>query len=246
MAAFLPEFLEEKHVSYVKKISTDKESFEFVVTQHLRMSGVYWGLTALSLLGIDIDKELNGPEIVEWVSSCQDKELGGYIYGFALFIFVSIFRSRYGGCTGHDPHMLYTLSAIQIMILFDKLEILDKVKIGKYIGSLQQPDGSFYGDQWGEVDTRFSYCALSSLSLLGILYDGYINVEKAIEFVLRYQVTAAFFLSFFFIVYDYLDVRILMVDLALCLVLNLMLARYFAALVRCRYVKPWIELILIY
>lgn len=32
---------------------------------------------------------------------------------------------------------------------------------------LQQPDGSFSGDKWGEVDTRFSYCALSCCSLLG-------------------------------------------------------------------------------
>jgi geranylgeranyl transferase type-2 subunit beta len=31
---------------------------------------------------------------------------------------------------------------------------------------LQLPDGSFAGDSWGEVDTRFSYCALLTLSLL--------------------------------------------------------------------------------
>ncbi len=37
------------------------------------------------------------------------------------------------------------------------------------IRGLQQPDGSFFGDQWGEVDTRFSYCALSCLSLIGRL-----------------------------------------------------------------------------
>lgn len=32
-----------------------------------------------------------------------------------------------------------------------------------------QPDGSFAGDEWGEVDTRFSYCALSTLAILGKL-----------------------------------------------------------------------------
>jgi hypothetical protein len=50
------------------------------------------------------------------------------------------------------------------------------------VKSLQQPDGSFFGDQWGEVDTRFSYCALSCLSLLGKLQV--INVPKAVEFIL--------------------------------------------------------------
>ena len=43
---------------------------------------------------------------------------------------------------------------------------LDSSKISSFVTSLQNPDGSFSGDKWGEVDTRFSYCALSSLSLL--------------------------------------------------------------------------------
>jgi len=34
------------------------------------------------------------------------------------------------------------------------------------VTSLQLPDGSFAGDMWGEVDTRFCYCALLTLSLL--------------------------------------------------------------------------------
>jgi geranylgeranyl transferase type-2 subunit beta len=32
-----------------------------------------------------------------------------------------------------------------------------------------QPDGSFAGDEWGEIDTRFSYCALSTLAIMGKL-----------------------------------------------------------------------------
>jgi prenyltransferase beta subunit len=36
--------------------------------------------------------------------------------------------------------------------------------------SLQSPTtGSFAGDTWGETDTRFTYIAVSSLSLLGTL-----------------------------------------------------------------------------
>jgi len=34
------------------------------------------------------------------------------------------------------------------------------------VTSLQLADGSFAGDRWGEVDTRFSYCALLTLSVL--------------------------------------------------------------------------------
>jgi geranylgeranyl transferase type-2 subunit beta len=57
--------------------------------------------------------------------------------------------------------------------------------IAKYIGSLQQVDGSFAGDQWGEIDTRFSYCAISSLAILGELQNGYIDIDKAVEFIGR-------------------------------------------------------------
>eukprot|EP01156_Anaeramoeba_ignava_P020692 Anaeramoba_ignava/c16885_g1_i1.p1 GENE.c16885_g1_i1~~c16885_g1_i1.p1 ORF type:complete len:230 (-),score=45.15 c16885_g1_i1:32-721(-) len=56
-------------------------------------------------------------------------------------------------------------------------------KISDFVASLQQSDGSFAGDIWGEIDTRFSYCALSCLSLLGKLHK--INLEKAVEFILR-------------------------------------------------------------
>lgn len=70
-------FLKEDHVSYIKKVSSDKQSFEFVVTQHLRMSGVYWGLTAMSILGRDLKSEMDYDAIVEWVLSCQDAETGG-------------------------------------------------------------------------------------------------------------------------------------------------------------------------
>lgn len=55
----------------------------------------------------------------------------------------------------HDPHLLYTLSAVQIAATYDALEdIIDADAVAKYVVALQQPDGSFWGDKWGEVDTR--------------------------------------------------------------------------------------------
>lgn len=69
------------------------------------------------------------------------------------------------------------------------------------VAKLQQPDGSFVGDQWGEIDTRyenttmpthnfaycvlivarFTYCAVNCLAILGKL--DLINKEKAVEFI---------------------------------------------------------------
>ena len=49
------------------------------------------------------------------------------------------------------------------------------------VASLQQPDGSFWGDEWGETDTRFSYCALSALWLLDRLDR--VDVQSAARYV---------------------------------------------------------------
>ncbi|KAL2611693.1 hypothetical protein R1flu_023385 [Riccia fluitans] len=152
----------EKHVNYVK--SLDKKSdFDSVVMEHLRMSGAYWGLTALDLMHSLND--MDGEEIAAWILKCQH-DCGGF-----------------GGNIGHDPHILYTLSAVQILALFDKLSVVDADKIAKYISGLQREDGSFAGDEWGEIDTRFTYTAVSCLSLLKRLDS--INVEKATDFLVR-------------------------------------------------------------
>jgi len=47
--------------------------------------------------------------------------------------------------------------------------------------SLQQPSGVFAGDSFGETDTRFSYCAINALSLLGHLSD--VDVEKTVSYI---------------------------------------------------------------
>ena len=62
-----------------------------------------------------------------------------------------------------------TLSAVQIATMYDELDMLDITGIVSYVKRLQQKDGSFTGDKWGEVDTRFSFCAVAILSLLGHL-----------------------------------------------------------------------------
>jgi geranylgeranyl transferase type-2 subunit beta len=71
------DFHYDKHVEYIKVISRDKDSFEYVVTEHLRMSGVYWGVTAMAILGKDLRTEMDSPAIVDWVMQCYNPEIGG-------------------------------------------------------------------------------------------------------------------------------------------------------------------------
>jgi geranylgeranyl transferase type-2 subunit beta len=82
--------------------------------------------------------------------------------------------SGFGGNTSHDPHLLYTLSALQIFALIDgnlsALTPSQRASITAFVLSLIDPTtGAVSGDPFGEIDTRFSYCAAQALALLGEL-----------------------------------------------------------------------------
>lgn len=64
------------------------------MTEFLRVSGVYWGLAAMDLMG-QLHR-MNKGEVIEFVSACQHSS-GGF-----------------GPTLNHDPHLLYTLSAVQV------------------------------------------------------------------------------------------------------------------------------------
>lgn len=133
------------------------------MTEFLRMSGIYWGVCALDIMG-ELDK-VDRQSIIDFIKKCQCPTSGGI-----------------SACDGHDPHLLYTLSAVQILCIYDCLNEINVEAVAKFVSSLQQPDGSFFGDKWGEVDTRFSFCAVAILSLIGKIEM--VNVDKAVEFVM--------------------------------------------------------------
>lgn len=58
------------------------------------------------------------------------------------------------------------LVTLQIACILNRENDLPIEKIVNYIKSLQQPNGGFFGDKWGELDSRFSFCAVACLSLL--------------------------------------------------------------------------------
>jgi len=151
----------EKHSTYIKTYEEKKEDYEYIMSEYLRMSGIYWCLTSMSLMNkLHI---MGKQQVLDFVDTCFH-EFGGY-----------------SASVRHDPHLLYTLSAIQILALFDEMDRLDRDKISTYVASLQQDDGSFMGDKWGEIDSRFSFCALASLALIDRLEA--IDVDKAIEYI---------------------------------------------------------------
>lgn len=141
----------DQHIEYIANHGNDQNNYEYAMTEFLRMSGIYWGVTALDLMG-QLPR-LEKSSIIDFIQKCQCPITGGI-----------------SACEGHDPHILYTLSAIQILCIYDALDQIKTEDVTKYVVSLQQLDGSFFGDKWGEVDTRFSFCAVAILSIIVIIF----------------------------------------------------------------------------
>jgi len=121
---------------------------------------------------------------IKFIEACQT-ETGGF-----------------GGSIGHDSHITSTHYALLILSQYgflsknkkeqnqntDLISLnIDYDLIALFIKNLQQPDGSFKCDFYGEIDTRFSYCAVAVLKLLNKLNPEFINLKKATEYVLSCQ-----------------------------------------------------------
>lgn len=155
----------EKHIQYVVSLDTHVKDYQYWLSEHLRLNGTYWGLTALCLL--KSKDSFKKEEIVAFVMSCRNED-GGF-----------------GAYKNHDSHLLSTCSALQILLIYDSLDALlpqDVDKTVRFITSMQLSNGSFQGDRFGEIDTRFSYTALQSLAILERLTEPV--VDKAADFIL--------------------------------------------------------------
>ncbi|CCD26924.1 Rab geranylgeranyltransferase BET2 NDAI_0J00320 [Naumovozyma dairenensis CBS 421] len=161
------QLLKEKHIAYIESLDKKQNDLEYWLSEHLRLNGVYWGLTALYIL--DAQDKFDKEQVIKFVLSCWDDKTGGF-----------------GPFHRHDAHLLSTLSGIQILATYESLHRLSDEQFEKcvaFITSNQLEDGSFQGDRFGEVDTRFVYTALSALSILGKLTPEV--VEPAVNFILK-------------------------------------------------------------
>ncbi|QPG75345.1 hypothetical protein FOA43_002698 [Brettanomyces nanus] len=159
----------DKHVDYIKNLFRNPVYLEHWMAEHLKMNALYWGIGALFLM--HHEDEFKKEDVVSFIMNCYDANCGGF-----------------GSAPRHDAHLLSTLSALQVLKLYDSLDALDKDKREKtiqFIVSLQLDDGSFEGDRFGEVDTRFVYTAIQSLAILETLEPKV--VEPAVDFILQCQ-----------------------------------------------------------
>lgn len=161
--------LVDKHVEYVKDLFRNPSYLIHYLADHLKMNALYWGLGTLFIL--HHEHEFPRDEVVQFVKSCIDPVSGGF-----------------GASPNHDGHMLSTLSALQVLHMhnaIDELTIDERNRVIEFIKSNQLPDGSFQGDEFGEVDTRFVYNAMHALAILGELSPDI--VDKAVNWTLKCQ-----------------------------------------------------------
>ncbi|KAL8444980.1 hypothetical protein Emed_005949 [Eimeria media] len=88
-----------------------------------------------------------------WVLSCM-RPCGGFAHE-----------------ANQDAHLSATHYALLLLAGLGRLHLLPEGgrKTASWVRSLQNADGSFKGDAWGEADSRFSYCGVGSLLLLDAL-----------------------------------------------------------------------------
>ncbi|KAJ1733455.1 Rab geranylgeranyltransferase [Coemansia biformis] len=158
------ELLVDKHVEFIKALDKKQDELEYWMTEHLRISGIYWGMVALGLLGRD--DALEREAVVSYVLGCQNAD-GGF-----------------GGHTGHDSHLLYTMSAVQILVMCDALDKVDAEKVIAYVVGLQNREtGVVSGDEWGEEDTRFAFISVATLSFFGA--QARLDIPGVVDYVMQ-------------------------------------------------------------
>lgn len=104
--------------------------------------------------------------------------------------------------------------------MLHKVNEIDISGAVSYVHSLQNEDGSFSGDQWGEIDTRFSFCALAILHLLvSCKFSIYcIMLSQFIKTIISNITSHVSFFDFFFL----LDV-----DYKLCIMDSIFFSLFF-------------------
>ncbi|MCI4386247.1 hypothetical protein PGIGA_G00060070 [Pangasianodon gigas] len=134
----------EKHADYIAAYGSKKDDYEYTLSEYLRMSGIYWGLTVMDLMS-QLHR-MNRDEIIDFIKASQH-ECGGI-----------------SASVGHDPHLLYTLSAVQ-----GRLDAVDVDKAVQFVLSCMNFDGGFGCRPGSESHAGQIYCCTGFLSITGQL-----------------------------------------------------------------------------
>ncbi|EAN31245.2 Geranylgeranyl transferase type-2 subunit beta 2 [Theileria parva strain Muguga] len=161
----------EKIYNFLLNSLDDRVSIEGFAFEPIKLGGLYWSLTAISLLKGPPNSIVH-PKTKETLESMSIK-------------FLSLSKNddgAFGFGPKHPSNLIATHYAILTLALINRLDFINRNDIIKFISTLQNKDGSFSSDKYGESDCRNSYSALVCLSLLAGLNN--IDLRKAVDFIL--------------------------------------------------------------
>ena len=103
-----------------------------------------------------------GPSVLEMVKKCLNED-GGF-----------------GGNVGLESNVLSTFHAIQLPHIYNVA--YHNQKRTTFIISMQDSEGGFMNDKYGEKDTRFDCCAILSIRLLEIIKGKIPEMKEKVYF----------------------------------------------------------------
>lgn len=139
--------IHKKYISEYK--DSTKLDINHAMLHHIWQSATYWYVMSAYLLQC-LDT-LDSESIIKYTMECYDEINGGF-----------------GGNKNYDSSPLHTLSAIQILAIFNKLDLVPN-KVQEYLVKQCTQFGGFKDSTYGEVDGRYTYCIIASLSILNII-----------------------------------------------------------------------------
>ncbi|AFM98829.1 prenyltransferase subunit beta [Encephalitozoon hellem ATCC 50504] len=140
----------DEHFSFIQRTIHTKNLL-YYLTEPSRLNTIYWSVNSLSMLGMEEVEEMKS-RVVDYVMRCRNED-GGF-----------------GGCAGYSSNITSTFNALQILYIY-RIHYSDRSTVS-FISKLLQPEGYFYNDIYGEIDTRINCCAVLGLHLLSLLEKG--------------------------------------------------------------------------
>ncbi|KAF8456562.1 terpenoid cyclases/protein prenyltransferase alpha-alpha toroid [Terfezia claveryi] len=147
----------EAHIEFLEVglgIDEDGEQLSpnFVALDASRPWILYWCLIGLYCLGVDLAPYRE--RLIETLRPIQNYKTGGF-----------------GGGNGQTSHLAVTYASVLALCTVggrEAFQLIDRVKMWRWLSSLKQVDGGFCVCDGGEEDVRGVYCALTLISLLGL------------------------------------------------------------------------------
>lgn len=139
----------QKHCRYVREVMETRDIM-FYLTEQDRITTLYWAMNSLRMLGDPYFQELK-PMALRYVLSCL-KEDGGF-----------------GPNPEYKSNLISTFNALQLFFILGVPFYSDSTI--KFVLKLQNLNGAFMNDHYGELDTRIDCCAILSLHLLYLMRE---------------------------------------------------------------------------